>query len=50
MWMLSESDRDRDTQHGALNRLDDSPNVPLEFDPGTLALDHAHALTHCHAE
>jgi hypothetical protein len=49
-WMLSETDRDYDTQHAALVRLDDSPNVPLEFDPGTLKMDHAHALSHCHAD
>ena len=49
-WMLSGNDVDADTQHAALNRFDDSPAVPLEFPPGTLRMDHASALKHCHAD
>ncbi|KAL3827002.1 hypothetical protein ACHAXA_000066 [Cyclostephanos tholiformis] len=49
-WMLSETDRDVDTQHAGLSRLDDSPYAPLEFPPGTLGMDHAHSLRHCYAD
>ena len=49
-WMLSGNDRDADTQHAALARFDDSPAIHLEFPPGSLRMDHAAALQHCHAD
>ena len=49
-WILSESDKDDNTQHAALKRFEDSPMINLEFPPGTLTLDSAHALRHCYAD
>ncbi|KAL7526509.1 hypothetical protein ACHAXR_001522, partial [Thalassiosira sp. AJA248-18] len=49
-WILSERDKDAQTQHAALSRLNDSPSTPLEFPPGTLSLSHAETLRHCFAE
>ena len=48
--LLSEEDKDANTQHAALLRLNDSPVAPLEFPPGTLSLTHARTLRHCYAD
>lgn len=49
-WILLGKDRDANTHHAALARLDDSPNVPLEFIPGTLSLSHVQTFQHCYAD
>ncbi len=50
-WILIGKDKDANTHHAALSRLDDSPDVPLEFLPGTLPyLNHAQTLQHCYAD
>ena len=49
-WILSDHDKDSQTQHSALERLKDSPQISFEFEPGSLSLSHAQTLKHCFAD
>lgn len=50
-WILIGNDKDANTHHAALSRLNDSPeNILLEFLPGSLPLSHVQTLQHCYAD